>query len=225
MAAEDLRSELTTGHRIGAVAAAATGCLLVAGASAVLTGHPLPITPGARYRDHRRAPSRRDPERVQRLSCPLGDVDACRCASIEQSSAALAAGAAGGMRELAIRRRAGSRLRELAALRGPGAADRRAGACAGRRGGVRAGGRRVGPPTGTALKASVCSGTGVTQLAGMVICVPPVFVGLPLSTAARVLCGCDRWFKPPGAVGPALPRLPPRSESTAFARQIAPSFR
>lgn len=45
MAAEDLRSELTSGRRIGAVAAAATGCLLVAGASAVLTSHPLPITP------------------------------------------------------------------------------------------------------------------------------------------------------------------------------------
>jgi glutamate---cysteine ligase / carboxylate-amine ligase len=49
MTAEDLRAELTEGRRIGAAAAAATGCLLVAGASAVLTSHPLPITSGPRY--------------------------------------------------------------------------------------------------------------------------------------------------------------------------------
>ncbi|MFL6113898.1 MAG: YbdK family carboxylate-amine ligase [Catenulispora sp.] len=50
MTAEGLRATLARGRRIGAAAAAANGCLLVASASAVLTRHPLPVTPKARYK-------------------------------------------------------------------------------------------------------------------------------------------------------------------------------
>lgn len=49
MTAEALRATLARNRQIGAAAAAANSCLLVASASAVLTRHPLPITADPRY--------------------------------------------------------------------------------------------------------------------------------------------------------------------------------
>lgn len=49
MTAEGLRAALARARQIGAAAAAADGCLLVASASAVLTRHPLPVTAKPRY--------------------------------------------------------------------------------------------------------------------------------------------------------------------------------
>lgn len=47
--ADELRADLVEGRRVLAEAAARSGCLVTASASAVLTGKPLPITEGPRY--------------------------------------------------------------------------------------------------------------------------------------------------------------------------------